>query len=129
MVPEPSEIDALRTALAAAERRTAAAEAQAAEAARSGRCLASAEATIAALRGRRGEAGEDAGAAVLDGAELAVHDLAGADHLAAEGLADGLVAEADAEERRRVSAAAAISARQMPASSGCGPGGEEDAAG
>ena len=43
---------------------------------------------------------EDAPALVADGAELAVHDLAGAHHAAAEGLADRLVAEADAEERR-----------------------------
>ncbi len=58
------------------------------------------QAVVAGGLERRGQAGEDAGAAVADGAELAVHDLAGADHLAAEGLADRLVAEADAEERR-----------------------------
>ena len=50
MVPDASEIDALRTALAAAEARAAEAEAQAAEAARERAVLASAEATIAALR-------------------------------------------------------------------------------
>ena len=130
MVPEPSEIDALRTACAAAERRTAAAEAQAAEAARERAVLASAEATIAALRGRRGEAGEDAGAAVMDGAELAVHDLVGADDLAAEGLADGLVAEADADERR-AGLGGGLDEREADAGvvGGAGAGGEEDGRG
>ena len=50
MEPPSSEIDALRTALAAAEARAAAAEAKAADAARDRAVLASAEAMIAALR-------------------------------------------------------------------------------
>ncbi|MDN5932620.1 MAG: IS66 family transposase [Pseudonocardia sp.] len=50
MTPEPREIDALRTALAAAEARAAVAEAKAAEAARDRAVLANAEAMIAALR-------------------------------------------------------------------------------
>ena len=50
MTDEPSEIDALRAALAAAEARAAAAEAKAAEAARERAVLANAEAMIAALK-------------------------------------------------------------------------------
>ena len=50
MEPPSSEIDALRTALAAAEARAAAAEAKAADAARDRAVLANAEAMIAALR-------------------------------------------------------------------------------
>jgi transposase len=50
MEPSSSEIDALRTALAAAEARAAAAEAKAADAARDRAVLANAEAMIAALR-------------------------------------------------------------------------------
>ena len=45
-----------------------------------------------------GEPGEDALAPVADGARLPVHDPVGADDLAAEGLADGLVAEAHPED-------------------------------
>ena len=44
------------------------------------------------------DAGEDGPAVVLDLAGLAVHELGGADDVAAEGCADGLVAEADAED-------------------------------
>jgi hypothetical protein len=50
MEPPSSEIDALRTALSAAEARAAAAEAKAADAARDRAVLANAEAMIAALR-------------------------------------------------------------------------------
>jgi transposase len=50
MTPEPSEIDTLRAALAAAEARAVAAEVKAAEAARERAVLANAEAMIAALR-------------------------------------------------------------------------------
>ena len=46
------------------------------------------------------QAGEDALAVVVDRAGLAVHQGLGADHLAAKGLADGLVAQADAEDRQ-----------------------------
>ena len=48
------------------------------------------------------QAGEDALAGVVDRAGLAVHQALGADHLAAHGLADRLVAEADAEDRQVV---------------------------
>ena len=48
MTPEPSEIDALRTALAAAEARAVAAEAKAAGAARDRAVLANAEAMLPA---------------------------------------------------------------------------------
>src|SRR5690606_35094578 len=47
-----------------------------------------------------GQPGEHACPGVADGRGLAVHDPAGAHHAAAVGLADGLVAEADAEDRR-----------------------------
>ncbi len=63
----------------------------------------------------RGQAREDALAGVMHRAHLAMHDLVAAHDLAAEGLADRLVAEADAEQRCPVSAAAAVRARQMPA--------------
>jgi len=46
----------------------------------------------------RFQALEDALAVMIDRAGLAVHQVRGADHLAAEGLADGLMAEADAED-------------------------------
>jgi hypothetical protein len=42
--------------------------------------------------------GEDALAVVLDLAGLAVHQALGADHLAAEGLADGLMAQANSKD-------------------------------
>ena len=48
---------------------------------------------------RRGQAGEDALAVVADHGRLAVDDLARVLHLPAEGLADGLLAQADAEDR------------------------------
>src|SRR5262245_5038312 len=48
-----------------------------------------------------GQAGEDARIVVVDGRGLAVHDTRRADHVAAEGGADRLVAEADAEDRDR----------------------------
>src|SRR5207237_27664 len=47
---------------------------------------------------RVGQAGEDAFAVVRNHRGLAVHDLASGDDLAAEGLADRLMAEADAEQ-------------------------------
>src|ERR1700749_324556 len=46
-----------------------------------------------------GDAGEERTAVVDDFAGLAVHELGGADHLAAEGGAAGLVAETHAEDR------------------------------
>src|SRR5215472_11535414 len=45
------------------------------------------------------DAAKDAAAAVLDFRKLAVHRDRRADDLAAEGLADGLMAETDAEDR------------------------------
>ena len=56
------------------------------------------EGVVAGAGERSGQAGEDALAVVRDGAGFAVHEVLGADDLAAEGLADGLVAEADAED-------------------------------
>ena len=73
------------------------------------------------------EVAEDAAVVVLDGRGFAVHELRGADDLGAEGCADGLVAEADAE--RGICSAAGSCARRwmsgirMPASCGVqGPG-------
>jgi transposase len=111
MKPSSSEIDALRTALAAAEARAAAAEAKAADAARDRAVLANAEAMIAALRleieklrralyGTRSERK----ARLLEQLELQLEELeatATEDDLAAEALAAPVVATAPARERRR----------------------------
>jgi hypothetical protein len=71
----------------------------------------------------RGQAAEDALPGVVHGAHLAVDDLVAADDLAAEGLADGLVAKADAEKGDAGLAAALVSGRQIPAAAGSqGPG-------
>ena len=108
MTPEPSEIDALRTALAAAEARAVAAEAKAAGAARDRAVLANAEAMIAALRleieklrralyGTRSERK----ARLLEQLELQLEELeatATEDDLAALGAS---VAATPARERRR----------------------------
>src|SRR3954468_21136568 len=48
---------------------------------------------------RRRQALEDAAALVVDARDLAVHEGLRVDHLAAEGLADRLVAEAHTEDR------------------------------
>ena len=110
MVDEPSEIDVLRTALAAAEKRVVAAEAKAAEAARDRAVLANAEAMIAALRleieklrrtlyGTRSERK----ARLLEQLELQLEELeatATEDDLAAEALA-APVAATPARGRRR----------------------------
>ena len=70
-----------------------------------------------------GQALEHAFVRVADGRQLAVHRLGRADHLAAEDLADRLMAEANAEQRHLPAAAFPISSRQMPASFGVhGPG-------
>src|SRR5271170_4116453 len=45
-----------------------------------------------------GDAGEDGLAIVLDAAGFAMHKLRGADDVASEGCADGLMAEADSED-------------------------------
>ena len=45
-----------------------------------------------------GDSGEDGLAVVRDAAGFAVHELRGADDVASEGCADGLVAEADSED-------------------------------
>ena len=55
---------------------------------------------VAGAGERRGQAGEDALAVVLDRAGLAVHELLRAHHVATEGLADGLMAQADAKDGR-----------------------------
>ena len=57
------------------------------------------EAVIAGGVERVRQAGEDPSAVVVDGGHLAVHDPGIADHLAAERMADALMAEADAERR------------------------------
>src|SRR5689334_15040024 len=54
---------------------------------------------IARRRERRRQLPEHALAAMVDLRGLAMHDLARAHHLAAESLADALVAQADAEDR------------------------------
>ena len=72
---------------------------------------------------RPGEPAEHAAAVVLDRRRLAVHRDAGAHDRAAEDRADRLVPEADAENRRRLPAAAGSRSIVMPASSGRpGPG-------
>ncbi|OFX23806.1 MAG: hypothetical protein A2V77_19855 [Anaeromyxobacter sp. RBG_16_69_14] len=48
-----------------------------------------------------GQAGVETLAAVVDRARLAVDDAVVADHLASEGLADGLVPQADAQDGQR----------------------------
>src|SRR5687768_16149129 len=48
---------------------------------------------------------EDAAVVMVDGAHLAVPDLAGAGHCTAERLADALMAQADAEDRQLASEA------------------------
>jgi hypothetical protein len=58
-----------------------------------------------------GDAGEDGLAVVGDLAGLAVHQLGGADDVAAEGRADGLVAEADAEDGDARAAACWLAAK------------------
>src|SRR5215813_12967386 len=50
---------------------------------------------------RARQAGEDAGAGMPDGCHLAMHWHWRSHHLAAEDLADRLMAEADAEDRHR----------------------------
>ena len=67
--------------------------------------------------------GEHALAVVVDRRRLAVHDPRGAHDLAAEGLADGLVAQADAQDRDLARRSVLITSRLMPASFGVhGPG-------
>src|SRR5271165_5421950 len=57
------------------------------------------ERVVAGAGHRAGDAGEDGLPVVFDFAGLAVHQLWGANHIAAEGCADGLVAETDAKDR------------------------------
>jgi transposase len=111
MEPSSSEIDALRTALAAAEARAASAEAKAADAARDRAVLANAEAMIAALRleieklrralyGTRSERK----ARLLEQLELQLEELeatATEDDLASEALGAAPIAATPARERRR----------------------------
>ena len=66
---------------------------------------------------------ENVGAAVLDRRQLAMHLARGADDIAAELLADGLVAEADAEDGFALPAKVFMMSRLTPASLGVqGPG-------
>jgi transposase len=107
---EPSEIDVLRSALAAAEARAAETEAKAAEAARERAVLAKAEVTIAALRLeieklRRAIYGtwSDCKARQLDQLELQLEEFeatAPEDDLAAERLGAPPIAAAPTRERR-----------------------------
>ena len=72
---------------------------------------------------RLGQAGEHAGAVVADQRRLAVHDLRGPHDLAAEDLADALVAEAHAEDGTAGRRSARMTSLDTPASSGVpGPG-------
>ena len=72
---------------------------------------------------RRVDAAENSAALVADFRQLAVHRRRRAHHLAAERLADRLMAEADAEDRNVSARPCAIRSRQMPASLGVqGPG-------
>src|SRR5512145_1335840 len=50
---------------------------------------------------RVGQPGVNGSAVMLDGGNLAVHDAPGANDLPAEGVADGLMPQADAHERHR----------------------------
>ncbi len=59
------------------------------------------EAVVARRLERVGQAAEDALTVVVDRRGLAVHDADVAHHLAAEDVADALVAETDAQDRRR----------------------------
>ena len=74
-----------------------------------------------------GDAGEDGPAVVLDVAGFAVHQLRRADDVAAKGRADGLMAEADAEDRHL----AGHVADEVDGDAGflrrAGAGGEDDA--
>jgi hypothetical protein len=56
------------------------------------------EGMVAGAGHRRVETGEDGSAIVVDLAGFAMHELRGTDDVAAEGCADGLMAEADAED-------------------------------
>jgi hypothetical protein len=78
---------------------------------------------VVAHHGERiGQAGEHALALVMHGRGLAVHQLLGMHDLAAEGRADALVAEADAEQRD-LAGELLDGATEMPASAGeHGPG-------
>src|SRR5690242_7426137 len=57
------------------------------------------ERVVAGRLVRRGEPAEDATPLVVDARDLAVHERLRMHHLAAERLADGLVAETDPEQR------------------------------
>src|SRR5260221_5048507 len=68
------------------------------------------EGVIARRLERVGQAGEEPGATMADGAELAMHGLRRANDVAAEDLADRLMAETDAEDRKIAGAADEVEA-------------------
>ena len=61
---------------------------------------------------------EEAAAVVKDGRRLAVHQAPGAHDAPAEGLPDGLVPQAHAEDRQLAAESAAGASSEMPASLG-----------
>ena len=75
------------------------------------------QAMVAGRLERVGQAPVDALAVVVDQRGLAVHDPVGADDLRAEGVADALVAEADAQQRDP-GAKRSTTSLEIPASSG-----------
>ena len=86
------------------------------------------ERVVAAGVERLRQAGEEAGAVVADGARLAVQELARVADLAAEDLDDRLVAEADAERRRRRREPADDLLRRARVARPAGTGGDRRAA-
>jgi hypothetical protein len=72
---------------------------------------------VAGAGQRVGQALEDADVLVMHRRHLAVHQLLGVHDLAAEGFADGLVAQADAEQRN-LAGEALIAASETPACAG-----------
>ncbi len=76
---------------------------------------------------RAGQAGEDVGAGVAHRPDPAVHRLRRVDDLAAEQVADALVAEADAEHRQAALQDRAAADAEVPLPVGpAGPGGDHD---
>ena len=71
---------------------------------------------------RIGQTGEQIVVVVMDAIDFSVHQTFGADDFSAGGLADGLMAEADAEDGKRPENFV-TAAQEMPASLGVqGPG-------
>lgn len=76
-----------------------------------------------------GESAEEVFSVVGDGGGLAVHEAVGADDFSSEVLADGLVAEADAEEGDLAGEGFDHGDGDAGFGGGAGPGGDEDAFG